>query len=268
MSRWWQRGRRRGLALGVTSVVLAAGGGVAVGVAIASQHHAPQPTAAQAGVLGPAASTRTASPAAGGAGRAPSAATAAGTGSAATGSSATTSGSGPTTPTGPTLAESDPVAIDIPAIGVDSPLLQVGLNSNGTIQVPPLFQKPSRAAWYKYSPTPGQIGPSIIEGHIDTYQGPSVFFRLGAIRPGQKVYVTLQDGTVAVFKVDGVREYPKSHFPTHAVYGNTNFAALRLLTCGGSFDSSTRQYLSNTVVYTQLVSSHPRSQGVVAGASA
>lgn len=133
------------------------------------------------------------------------------------------------------------------------------MNPTGTIEVPPLGNTPetNEAAWFDDSPTPGEVGPSVIEGHIDSaYQGPSVFFRLGALVPGDTIDVTLADGTVAVFTVTGVRQYPKTGFPTQVVYGNTNFAALRLITCGGTFDYTTHQYLANTVVFASLTSSH------------
>jgi hypothetical protein len=158
---------------------------------------------------------------------------------------------------GPSLPRSLPVAVDIPAIGVDSKLLHLGLNSDGTIQVPSLETSAGEAAWYKYSATPGQIGSSVIEGHLDSYQGPAVFFRLGALRPGDTVNVTLADGVTAVFRVTGVRDYVKSRFPAKAIYGATDFAALRLITCGGAFDYATGHYLSSTVVFASLSSSRP-----------
>ncbi|MGH9099930.1 MAG: sortase domain-containing protein, partial [Acidimicrobiales bacterium] len=115
----------------------------------------------------------------------------------------------------------------------------------------------NEAAWYEYSPTPGQLGPAVIEGHIDSAaEGPSVFFDLGALVPGDHVDVARADGTVAVFTVTGVREYPKTSFPTTAVYGNTDFAALRLITCGGAFDYATGHYLDNTIVFASLTSHH------------
>ena len=158
---------------------------------------------------------------------------------------------------GPSLPRSLPVAVDIPAIGVDARLLHLGLNSDGTIQVPSLETSPDKAAWYKYSATPGQIGSSVIEGHVDSNQGPAVFFRLGALRPGDTVNVTLADGITAVFRVTGVREYVKTRFPAKAIYGATDFAALRLITCGGAFDYATGHYLSSTVVFASLTSSRP-----------
>lgn len=156
---------------------------------------------------------------------------------------------------GPTLARSLPVRLDIPAIGVHSSLRQLGLNADGTVEVPPLGCD-SHAGWYKYSPTPGQVGPAVILGHIDSAAcGPAVFFNLGKLRQRDTASVTLADGTVAVFQIEKVVEYKKAEFPTLAVYGNTDRAALRLITCGGTFDPSARSYESNIVVYAALVSS-------------
>ncbi len=156
---------------------------------------------------------------------------------------------------GPSLRRSLPMAVDIPAIGVHARLLRLGVDAKGAIQVPPLFTRTDEAAWYKYSATPGQIGASVIEGHVDTVRGPAVFFRLGALRPGDRVNVRLADGVVAVFRVTGVREYLKSRFPARTVYRRTRFAALHLITCAGAFDYHTRNYLSSTVVFAALVTS-------------
>jgi Sortase domain len=162
------------------------------------------------------------------------------------------------------LRHSLPVSVEIPAIGVHSGLLRLGVKPNGTMQVPPL-QRRGVAAWYKYSVTPGQIGTSVIEGHVDTRQGPAVFFRLGALRPGDLINVRLADGITAVFRVTGVRQYLKSQFPAETVYRDaTRFAALRLITCGGAFDYATSQYLSSTVVFAFLVASHPAGDGKAA----
>jgi hypothetical protein len=162
---------------------------------------------------------------------------------------------------GPSLPRSLPVSVKIPAIGVDSKLLQLGLNSDGTIRVPSIETSSGEAAWYKYSATPGQIGSSVIEGHVDSKQGPAVFFRLGALRPGDTIDVTLADGITAIFRVTGVREYTKSRFPAEAIYGTTDFAALRLITCGGAFDYATGHYLSSTVVFASLTSSRAARGG-------
>lgn len=161
---------------------------------------------------------------------------------------------------GPSLHRSLPMSVDIPAIGVRSQLLRLGVNADGTIQVPSLTTSADEAAWFKYSATPGQIGASVIEGHVDSYDGPAVFFRLGALRPGDTINVTLADGVTAIFRVTGVREYLKDDFPSKTIYGTTNYAALRLITCGGAFDPVTHHYLSSTVVFASLTSSqHPSS---------
>jgi len=151
------------------------------------------------------------------------------------------------------------VSVDIPAIGVTSKLLHLGLNSDGTIKVPSLYTSADQAAWFKYSATPGQIGASVIEGHLDSYRGPAVFFRLGALRPGDSIDVTLADGITAVFRITGVRQYLKSSFPAKTIYGAAGYAALSLITCGGAFDHATGHYLSSTVVFASLISS--RSAG-------
>jgi Sortase domain len=162
---------------------------------------------------------------------------------------------GPAVAKEPSLRRSPPVSVAIPAIGVQSALLRLGLNPDGTIQVPDLSTSADEAAWYKYSVTPGQIGTAVIEGHVDSRVGPAVFFRLGALHPGDHIDVTLADGMTAVFRVTGVREYTKENFPTKMIYGPTNYAALRVVTCGGTFDYATGHYLSSVVVFASLVSS-------------
>ncbi len=156
---------------------------------------------------------------------------------------------------GPLLRRSMPVSVTIPAIGVRSSLLHLGLNPNGTMAVPSLTTSADEAAWYKYSATPGQSGTAVIEGHVDSYRGPAVFYRLGALRPGNDIDVTLADGITAVFRVTGVRQYAKDKFPSKTVYGPTNYAALRLITCGGAFDYGTGHYLSSVVVFASLAAS-------------
>lgn len=153
------------------------------------------------------------------------------------------------------LPRSKPVALDIPAIGVHSSLLYLGVNSDGTVQVPSGASY-DEAGWYKYSPTPGSIGPAIVLGHVAGTRGASVFFKLRDLRPGNKVMVTRRDGSVAVFEITGLRHFRKDRFPTQLVYGNTNHAALRLITCGGSFNYSTGHYVDNIIVFASLVGSH------------
>jgi len=150
-----------------------------------------------------------------------------------------------------------PVKIAIARIGVRSDVIPLGLNPDRTLQVPQPGPDYNKAAWYKYSPNPGQTGPAIIEGHVDSAaDGPSVFFRLGDLRPGDHVEVTRADHEVAVFQIDGVRKYPKDQFPTATVYANTTTPTLRLITCGGDFDRTTHHYTSNIIAYAHLISHH------------
>lgn len=150
----------------------------------------------------------------------------------------------PTTP--PPRPPARPVSLAIPVIGVHTRLITLGRTSGGSLQVPATT---SVAGWYTGSPRPGAIGSAVIVGHIDSYRGPGVFFRLSELRPGNQVHVRQAGGTMVVFRVTEVQRYLKSHFPTQAVYGPTPDAELRLITCGGAFDSATGHYLSNIVVY-------------------
>jgi LPXTG-site transpeptidase (sortase) family protein len=153
------------------------------------------------------------------------------------------------------LARSVPVVLDIPAIGVTAPLTSLGLNPDGTVQVPSEWQEPG---WYRLGPTPGQLGAAVILGHVDSVSGPAVFFRLGALQPGDTVNVTLADGVIAHFVVDAVDVYPKNSFPARSVYeASPGRVTLQLVTCTGEFDASTHHYLSNLVVYTSLSSATP-----------
>jgi len=158
-------------------------------------------------------------------------------------------------PTGPIVAPPQsaaprpvaaPVSLTIPLIGVTTKLIRLGLASDGSLQVPPTT---SVAGWYTGSPRPGATGSAIIVGHIDSVSGPGVFFRLPELRKGDQVYIRRADGTLVKFLVTSVRQYLKDQFPTQAVYGPTPDAELRLITCGGAFDSATGHYLSNIVVY-------------------
>lgn len=138
-----------------------------------------------------------------------------------------------------------PVRVRIPAIGVDSPLLELGVDDAGALAPPEDF---ARAGWFAGGPVPGEIGPSVIAGHVDSYEGPAVFFRLDALRPGDDVLVDLSDGSTVPFTVSDSDRYPKDRFPTEEVYGPTPRAELRLITCGGAFDRDRRSYLDNVVV--------------------
>jgi hypothetical protein len=149
---------------------------------------------------------------------------------------------------------SPPAAISIPAIDVSSPVDPVGLKPDGTLEVPVPGPAYDHAAWYRGSPTPGRVGPSVILGHVDSAaNGPSVFYDLGRLRPGDRVTVTAADRSVRTFAVDAVRSYPKDEFPRLEVYGDTAGPELRLITCGGDFDDAARSYRDNTVVFARLV---------------
>ena len=158
-------------------------------------------------------------------------------------------------PTGPIVAPpqsappapvASPVSLTIPLIGVKTNLITLGLAKGGTMQVP---SSTTVAGWYTGSPRPGSIGSAIIVGHIDSETGPGVFYRLTELRRGDDVFVKRADGTTAEFRVTSIQTYLKDQFPTGKVYGPTPDAELRLITCGGAFDSATRHYLSNIVVY-------------------
>jgi len=138
----------------------------------------------------------------------------------------------------------------IPSIGVRTRLIRLGLTPSGTLQVP---ASAAVAGWYTGSSRPGAVGAAVIGGHIDSRQGPGVFYRLRFLRRGSRVYVRQADGTLAVFRVTAVRSYLKDRFPTEAVYGPVPDAQLRLITCGGTFDYATGHYLSNVIAYATLV---------------
>jgi hypothetical protein len=152
------------------------------------------------------------------------------------------------------LLPSEPVSLTIPAIGVDTPVRDLGLDAGGGLEVPQPGPHYDEAAWYRHSPTPGELGPSVILGHIDSAaNGPSVFFRLGELAAGDLVEVSRADGSSAVFTVDVVHRYAKADFPTELVYGDLDHAGLRILTCGGAFDRGARSYIDNIVVFASLV---------------
>jgi LPXTG-site transpeptidase (sortase) family protein len=152
------------------------------------------------------------------------------------------------------LARSAPVQIRIPGIGVNAPVMKVGRDADGTVQVPPL-EEHNLTGWYRYGPAPGQRGPAVILGHVDSTTGISVFYYLKNMHVGDKVYVTLADGKVAAFAVDGLQRVAKDAFPTASVYGKSGYPSLRLITCGGPFDQATGHYVDNVIVYAHLVKS-------------
>lgn len=151
------------------------------------------------------------------------------------------------------MPASAPLRVAIPSIGVDTALMDLALMPDGTLQVPP---DGTLAGWYTGAPTPGERGPAIIAGHVD-WIGPAVFHDLASVVPGDTVEVTRADGSVAVFNVTEVGQYPKAAFPTEAVYGAVDFAALRVITCGGVFNRATGHYDDNIVVFAELAAPAP-----------
>ncbi|MFI0352181.1 class F sortase [Actinomadura sp. 9N407] len=154
-------------------------------------------------------------------------------------------------PDGRALPPSSPARIEVPGIGVDAPVTRVGLNGDGTVEVPPLRQA-ERVGWYEQGPAPGSRGPAVLLGHYDGTEGPAVFYRLRQVRPGARIRVTRQDRSVAVFQVDATERVPKWEFPRVRVYGNVRYAGLRLVTCGGEYDEGDRSYQDNLIVYAHL----------------
>lgn len=151
------------------------------------------------------------------------------------------------------LAPSVPVRIVIPAIAVDAPVMKLGLNADGTVQVPPLDNH-DLGGWYTGSVTPGAQGAAVMLGHVDSWSGGSVFFKIKDLKRGDKVDVIRANGSTAVFTVDGLQKAVKVAFPTSQVYGSPGYPALRLITCGGPFDAASGSYLDNIIVYAHLTS--------------
>ena len=165
----------------------------------------------------------------------------------------TISDDGPTQPAvAATMPASAPVRLQIPSIGVDSDLVDLGLQGDGTLEVPP---KGFPAGWYTGAPTPGELGPAIIAGHVDWGGRPGVFFDLREVSTGDEIAIGRQDGSTARFRVTHVDQFDKDAFPTQTVYGDLDHAGLRLITCGGSFDPQLRSYDDNLVVFADLVGS-------------
>lgn len=157
----------------------------------------------------------------------------------------------PGAPAPAALPSSEPTSLRIDAIGVDEQVFPIGLGQAGEL-LAPRGEQADLAAWFEGSPTPGEIGPSVIEGHVTWGGDPSVFFELGALAPGDRVEVDRQDDTTATFEVYDSARYPKDEFPTVAVYGRTDGPELRLITCAGDLDED-GHHLDNTVVFARLV---------------
>jgi len=142
-----------------------------------------------------------------------------------------------------------PIRLKIPSIGVDAAVGRLGLNQDGTIEVPADF---NQAGWYDKGPAPGETGPAVVLGHLDSLTGPAVCARLGSLRQGSDVLVIRQDGSQLRFAVERVASFSSDAFPTDQVYGATRGPALRLITCGGNFNVGRGRYSANVVAFATL----------------
>ncbi|MFI7364578.1 class F sortase [Streptomyces sp. NPDC050149] len=149
-----------------------------------------------------------------------------------------------------------PLRVDIPALHVSAPLVDLALDSRGKLGVPDPAER-NLAGWYRDGVTPGSPGTAIVVAHVDTPTGPAAFAGLDTLRPGATVDVRRADGTVATFRVYAIEEFEKSAFPSDRVYGPTKDAQLRLLTCGGAYDPAAGGYQSNVVAFARLIAVHP-----------
>lgn len=151
---------------------------------------------------------------------------------------------------GPILEASSPIRLRIPKINIDaqfeSPL---GVMASREVQVPDAYDT---VGYYKYGPTPGELGPAVILGHVDSVDGPAVFFSLGQLEEGDEIEVDREDGTTATFVVTRLERHLQEGFPTAEVYGNIDHAGLRLITCSGVFNKGIQRYSHNLIVFAEL----------------
>jgi sortase family protein len=148
-----------------------------------------------------------------------------------------------------TMPRSEPVRVTIPDLGVSARVVQLGLEDDGSMEVPSGARP---VGWFDRSPTPGQLGPAVLAGHVDWNGEAGTFSGLRTLHAGDSVLVDRADGSTATFVVDRVAEYAKDEFPAGSVYGDIEKAGLRLITCGGDFDAAAQSYLDNVVVYASL----------------
>jgi sortase (surface protein transpeptidase) len=143
-----------------------------------------------------------------------------------------------------------PVRLLIPAIGGNARIIPLGLNRDRTIQVPRSF---AQAGWFKPGPEPGERGAAVILGHVDSKSGPGVFYRLRALRRGDRITIVVRTGSKVHFVVTGTMAVPKRRFPSRLIYRHVGGPGLRLITCDGRFDSSTGHYVDNYVVFARQI---------------
>jgi len=236
-------GDRRGIRYAVAvAVALFVVGVVALTLGLRGNDGPPQPVAA------PAASGPASAPAAP---PTTSSATSAPTGSATPTTPRAAASAAPGPAFGPFLPASAPTRIDIASIGLQSTnFVALSVAADGTLNVPGTADE---VGLYDGGPTPGQLGPAVLAAHVDSKQGPGVFYRLGSVKPGAQVSIGRADGSVVTFAVDRVASYPKDQFPTDLVYrGDFNRSEIRLVTCAGAYDKSKGGYLDNVVVFGHL----------------
>jgi LPXTG-site transpeptidase (sortase) family protein len=148
------------------------------------------------------------------------------------------------------MEASKPVKLKIEKIGIDANIVELGLQPDGSMEVP---DNGSDVGWYNKSPTPGELGPSVIAGHYDTPVSTAVFYKLDKLESGDEILLQREDGSTAKFVVEKTEEYEQTDFPTLQVYGPTTYPALRLITCAGKYQSKVNRYSHNLVVYARLV---------------
>ncbi|MFE4973877.1 class F sortase [Kitasatospora sp. NPDC056651] len=157
-------------------------------------------------------------------------------------------GTAPTTPK--PYPPSPPTRLLVPSVGVDAPVTGLGLNPDGTVEVPPA-DRGQDVGWYRNGPSPGETGPAVLIGHYDTAHGPAVFQQLPKLRPGELIRIRRADGGTVDFKVRTLLQAAKDRFPTEQVYGDTPAPALRLITCGGRIGSD-GHWTDNIIVLADL----------------
>jgi sortase (surface protein transpeptidase) len=140
----------------------------------------------------------------------------------------------------------DPTGVRIPALDVNAATIPLGLRSDGSIEVPQDF---AQTGWWRDGPEPGELGAAVILGHVDSYEGPAVFYGLEALQAGDPIHIDRADGSTVTYVVERVEQHPKDNFPTVDVYGPTQESELRLVTCGGTFDREARSYRDNVIVF-------------------
>ncbi|WP_406497149.1 class F sortase [Streptomyces sp. NBC_00846] len=157
-------------------------------------------------------------------------------------------------PVGPAMSRSVPTRLQIPSLAVNAPFTGLVVGADGRLTPPPA-NDPNMVGWFKHGVTPGERGAAIVAGHVDTMTGPAVFLQLQFLKPGATVDIIRADGSVATFKVDSVETFSKANFPDKRVYSDTPSAQLRLITCGGAYNKTVKDYEDNVVAFAHLDSS-------------